>query len=74
MKLNPFHEKYITQAFEYFKSMNITPTYEQIRKKAFEIYQKEKENKLNKYLGIFKTNFSKEEALEIIYNEEIIYE
>ncbi len=74
VNLNPFHEKFITQAFKFFKSKNINPTYEQIRKKAFEFYQKEKESKLNKYLGIFKTNLSKEEALKIIDDEEIIYE
>ena len=74
VKLNPNHAPYIKKAIEYFKNKNVNATYKQIQKQAFEFYKKEQESKLKKYEGIFDLKLSKEEALKVIEDEEILYD
>ncbi len=74
VRLNPKHAPYIEKAIKYLISQKSEPTYEEIRKKAFEFYKEEKEKKIKKYEGIFELKLPKEEAIEIIEDKGMVYD
>ncbi len=77
VKTPPEYKKYISLAIAELKKHNKKLTYKEIQKKAFEIYQKEREDTLiSKYMHVVKPDktLTSEEIKEIIADEDMLYE
>jgi len=70
------YKKFILQAIKELEREGVKQTYKNIQKKAFEIYQRQKNDLIDKYFNVIKPNknLSDTEIKNIIENEDILYE
>jgi hypothetical protein len=66
----------LTKGDIFLEREGVKQTYKNIQKKAFEIYQRQKNDLIDKYFNVIKPNknLSDTEIKNIIENEDILYE